>query len=758
MPGMNTRPLIAILSCFPVFTPLVLEAGIKQDILDAENFAEQQTRHTMSLRAPTEEDAYPRNTATAGDVWSSWGNASSSNWMAGFFPGVIWNMYEKTGDPLFRDHVQILTDRVEGTKTSTNKHDIGFILLNTFEREYELLGTPTHPDVIKTGGESLSNGHWMDPVGMLWSFDFSSRGVKGFRNVIIDTTMNIELMYMASKYYGDTPNSETLYNRAVSHMQRVATDHVRPDGGTYQVINYRTSDGTDGDGNPYVAGDIENKVVWQGYDVESTWSRGQGWCIHGLTTGYRETGDAAILDGLLKAVAYYQDNVPADYVPYWDFSAPLLTPADLDARYPPKNPDDPPRHDGEPLRRDTSAASITAAGLMELCWLLDDPVDRHELFDYAVKILHSLATNYTAEGTAMESILKEGTYTFPGNRQGLSWGDFYFTEAIERYKDLVMPELQFSADAHTGNRGHYMEMNPNRWQTVHDAGSLRYALRKSHYAARKSNQPGELAMIGGYTYTDPVISVDIKSNEHLSQNAAADAVVVFNYLDGENYNFFLLSSLEGESGFYEVRNGVRSTLQTVGGSMKGISAYDYQTVELTIGQNSLVAELDGSPFLTYTGTSGNTSGFVGLGSLDDAVFFDNVTVSGTPASAASASTLNIWRATHFDGQPFLAENSMDPDKDGRLNLLEFVLGSDPNVPDVQLNAPYIDVSAPSLRARFYHDPSADSAISILQGSDNLATWHDIGTATPVPGQPGWFEAETGSYRFFRQKVVSPLVP
>ncbi|MCC5807319.1 MAG: hypothetical protein JJU00_13425, partial [Opitutales bacterium] len=130
--------------------------------------------------------------------------------------------------------------------------------------------------------------------------------------------MNIELLFLGARLGGDT----ALWEQGRSHMRNVVRDMVREDGGTIQVVDYWLSDQYANGELVAAAGDMRGAYAWQGYSNESTWSRGQGWAIHGLASAYRETGDPVILEGLLRTAEYYLRETPEDGVPYWDYDAP----------------------------------------------------------------------------------------------------------------------------------------------------------------------------------------------------------------------------------------------------------------------------------------------------------------------------------------------------------------------------------------------------------------------------------------------------
>lgn len=101
-----------------------------------------------------------------------------------------------------------------------------------------------------------------------------------------------------------------------------------------------------------LTGEFIKGVTHQGYSDDSMWARGQAWAIYGYTVVYRETKDVRYLD-LYKSNGCISENLPEDYIPYWDFNDPSI-------------PDAP---------RDASAACVVASALLELSGYL--PAEKH---------------------------------------------------------------------------------------------------------------------------------------------------------------------------------------------------------------------------------------------------------------------------------------------------------------------------------------------------------------------------------------------
>jgi PKD repeat protein len=359
--------------------------------------------------------SYPSNTSSTG----SWKTTSASSWTSGFFPGALWLMFEQSGLESWKKAAQTWQAGIEAQKNDTSTHDLGFEFLTSFGNGYRLTGNDAYRQVIVTAAKSLST-RYNAAVGCIKA----RAGTTGFRT-LIDTMMNIELLFWASKHGG----SSAWYDMAVSHALKTRENHVRADGSTYQWVDYDPTTGA-----------VVAKGNGQGYDAESTWSRGQAWAIYGFTTAFRETGDTRFLDTARRTASYFIAHLPADHVPYWDFELPSTT--------------------GQP--KDSSAAAVAASGLLELSRLEPDATRANDDLVAAKAIIASLSSSaYLAEGTANAAILLHGTQNKPaGNYDtGLIFGDYYFLEALLRYTGTSGQTLTFTPTDDAYVRSNYPSEN-----------------------------------------------------------------------------------------------------------------------------------------------------------------------------------------------------------------------------------------------------------------------------------------------------------
>jgi unsaturated chondroitin disaccharide hydrolase len=318
-----------------------------------------------------------------------------TDWRSGFFPGVIWYLYEYTGNNTWKEKAKELTSKIENEKWNATTHDMGFKVYCSFGNGYRLTGDPVYKEIIIQAAKTNIK-RFRPAVGAIRSWDHSRD--KWVYPVIIDNMMNLELLFEATKLTGDS----SFYKIAVTHANTTMKNHFRPDFSTYHVIDYDT-----------ITGQVTKKNTHQGFSHESAWARGQAWGLYGYTLCYRYTKNPAYLK-LAENIAGFilnNPNLPSDKVPYWDFNDPGI----------PNVP------------RDVSAAAIIASALYELSGYSKNGSSYHKTAD---QILNSLTDNYRApEGTSHGFILLHSTGNKPGNSEvdvPINYADYYYLEAMLR--------------------------------------------------------------------------------------------------------------------------------------------------------------------------------------------------------------------------------------------------------------------------------------------------------------------------------------
>ena len=324
-------------------------------------------------------------------------------WCSGFFPGVLWYLYEGNKNSQILNFAKDYTARIECEKYTTDNHDIGFMIFCSFGNGYRLTGDLAYKEVINTASQSLAI-RYCDKVGLIRSWDFN-KNVWQYP-VIIDNMMNLEMLMWSAKQTGNKCFSDI----SVSHANKTMEHHYRPDMSCYHVVSYDT-----------ITGLPHKKQTWQGFSDPSAWSRGQGWGLYGYTFMYKETKDPKYLEMAKKIAAYmiYHPRMPKDYIPYWDFDAPGI-------------PNEP---------RDASAAALMASALIELSEYVEKPLAKKYLKVAETQIRTLASPAYTAKiGENGNFILKHSVGSLPHKSEvdvPLTYADYYYVEALVRMRNKL---------------------------------------------------------------------------------------------------------------------------------------------------------------------------------------------------------------------------------------------------------------------------------------------------------------------------------
>jgi len=326
-----------------------------------------------------------------------WETVDIYDWTSGFWPGILWYVYEYTGEDKWLEEAARFTSALEPVKKMEHKnHDLGFMIYNSYGNGYRLTGDPEYRSVMLETADSLVQ-LFNANAGTILSWPWAVHQLNWPHNTIIDNMMNLELLFWAAE--NGRPG---YYDLAVQHARTTQQYHIRPDYSTYHVVVFDDQ-----------TGEMLQQVTRQGYSDSSMWARGQAWGIYGFTMTYRETGEKEFLNTAMNMANAFIERLPKDHVPYWDFDAPGI-PAE---------------------EKDASAAAIAASALIELSGLVGDEEEGDYYKREAVAILTSLSSPaYQAEGIN-DAILM---HSVGGKPQGseidvsLIYADYYYIEALLR--------------------------------------------------------------------------------------------------------------------------------------------------------------------------------------------------------------------------------------------------------------------------------------------------------------------------------------
>jgi len=381
-PGQGTEMKLKapLLVCFG----LCLKALSFDDIHYVTLFTHAESRLEATYAVCTAQDTvFPKVTDPQTGAWKT---TSESAWTSGFFAGCLWQLYQYTERATHREYAQVFTDALFNQQFRSHDHDGGFIIL------------PSYGELLRIGKDSSAVAQLVqaaqglsllfdEQIGCTRSWDWGNWNFP----VIIDNMMNLELLFLATELSGQTSYAQ----QAISHADKTLENHVRSDGSTFHVVDYN-SDGS---------------VAWQGtrqgWDDASTWSRGQAWAVYGFTLAYRYTGLQRYLLAAQKTADWFLAHLPADTIPWYDFSDPNIP----------------------EVSKDASAAAIVASALYELADFSETSRGYQAAADM---LLTALVAEYLSAGTPHQSILQRASQWKDDPERGAIYGDYYVLQAAWR--------------------------------------------------------------------------------------------------------------------------------------------------------------------------------------------------------------------------------------------------------------------------------------------------------------------------------------
>lgn len=315
-------------------------------------------------------------------------------WTSGFWPGILWIMYDMTGNEKYRESAWNWDEKIEQcfVKDSNLHHDVGFQFLPTAVIKYKLTGDTQARRRALMAANFLA-GRFNIAGGFIRAWNQEKTGWS-----IIDTSMNLSLLFWAASEINDPRFAHI----ARAHADTVLKYFIREDGSVNHIVTFDPESGS-----------CTGVLGGQGNAPDSAWSRGQAWAIYGLANVYKYTGDSKYLKGAQRVAHHFMASLQEDYVPYWDFRLPDF--------------------EGEP--RDTSAAACAASGMLEIAKQLP-AAEARMYINCAHRIIRSLTENYsTLNRPEYEGLLLGGTSNKPsgkGINVSLIYGDYYYVECIAK--------------------------------------------------------------------------------------------------------------------------------------------------------------------------------------------------------------------------------------------------------------------------------------------------------------------------------------
>ena len=341
-------------------------------------------------------DLLPYRSENGKWIESPW-NCGNGWWTAGFWPGMMWLLNALSPEKVFHDEAvratELMTDQFRVYRHLN--HDVGFMFLLSCGAKHKLEGDEqSRMDTLHAA--SLLMGRFNPTstprAGFIKSWD--GKGQLGF--AIIDCMMNLPLLYRATRETGD-PRFAAV---ARLHADKAKKHFVREDGSCRHIVEFDPE-----------TGDFVREHGGQGYQVGSSWSRGQAWALYGFTLLAMNTGDADDLATAERIARYFAANIREDGLTDCDFRQPEGV-----------------------YRLDNIAGACAACGFLELAKM----TGKAEYRAAAEKLLDGLIDHCCDFGGEYCGLLTHCTAAYHddnvGTHTNITYGDYFFVEALCKMK------------------------------------------------------------------------------------------------------------------------------------------------------------------------------------------------------------------------------------------------------------------------------------------------------------------------------------
>lgn len=317
-------------------------------------------------------------------------------WTNGFWGGLLWQSYHATGKEIFRQAAWETEGKLDKAFDDFLglHHDVGFMWLPTAGADYRLTGSRRAYARLLHAATILAGRY--NPGGrFIRSWNDNKYGW-----VIIDSMMNISLLYVASRITGD-PRYAMI---ARHHADSVRRTHIRADGSAEHIAVLDTATGEPVE---YLGG--------QGKFLGSSWTRGQAWALYGFTLSYRNSGNNEDLGTALASAGYIAREAElSGFIIPVDFS------------------------DREDSRTDSIAAAVMATAYADLYRITGD--ERHRFI--ALRLIDELDRGYADYSPANDGIITGCTAAYHQESNSdvkMLYADYFYFEALLKLEDRELP-------------------------------------------------------------------------------------------------------------------------------------------------------------------------------------------------------------------------------------------------------------------------------------------------------------------------------
>lgn len=183
----------------------------------------------------------------------------------------------------------------------------------------------------------------------------------------------------------------------------------------------------------------------------------------------------------------------------------------------------------------------------------------------------------------------------------------------------------FSSIPYFGNVANW-ESNNNQYFAVKEIdGDKRYIITNAQ-SSSSGNKLRVYSLVKDKIYEDFTMSLKVKSPENLLENPGADFAIVFGYKDDDNYYYMMFNSNSSWNLLHKINAGQRSDISMASSAL--ITDNNYHHIELSRKGHQITVKRDNVIVLNIS-DSNVGKGRIGIGSLNDIAYFDDIEISNT---------------------------------------------------------------------------------------------------------------------------------
>ena len=318
-------------------------------------------------------------------------------WTNGFWSGMLWQMYNATGEDIYRSTAEAVEKRLDEALIGYIglHHDVGFMWLHSAVANFRLTGNK-ESRVRGLHAANLLAGRYNPSGKFIRAWNENCTGW-----IIIDCMMNLPILYWAGKELNDPRFTYIAQNHANTCMDI----SIRSDGSSNHISILDTT-----------TGECLENPKGQGYSSGSSWSRGQAWALYGFALSFLHTQNQQYLGTAKKIAHYFISNLAInDWLPLVDFRSPK-----------------------EPMMYDSTAAMCAVCGLLEISKHVSE-YEKPLYVDSALNILRACESAFCNWDPDEDSIVRRGMGSYHGTGFDVDapiiYGDYFLIEAILRLLD-----------------------------------------------------------------------------------------------------------------------------------------------------------------------------------------------------------------------------------------------------------------------------------------------------------------------------------